>query len=238
MPGSLIVLGGGPVGVRAGPGVRDARRRRDAARARAADPGARGAVRRRAGGGRPARPRALTVLTDVQAESVARGDDGRVTRDDLDGAATLEADEILVGVGAAAPDRGPRAGGGRAGRLGQADRGRRRPARRRATTGCTCVGDANGKALLTHKGKYQARAAADQICGDATRALRDAARPPRVTFTEPQVAAVGHTLRQRARPGSSVRAVDVATDGTAGGELPRQGRRRARRGSSSTRTAA
>ncbi len=38
------------------------------------------------------------------------------------------------------------------------------------------VGDANGKSLLTHEGKYQARAAADQICG-SMRACALPARP-------------------------------------------------------------
>jgi pyruvate/2-oxoglutarate dehydrogenase complex dihydrolipoamide dehydrogenase (E3) component len=83
------------------------------------------------------------------------------------------------------------------------------------------VGDANGRALLTHEGKYQARAAADVICG------RDAnvrgGLPPRVTFTEPQVAAVGHTLQSAEDAGLRVRAVDVSTQGTAAGSFHGKG---------------
>ena len=57
------------------------------------------------------------------------------------------------------------------------------------------IGDCNGRALLTHEGKYQARIAADHLLGDAAvAAARDDGRlAPRVVFTEPQVAAVGHT---------------------------------------------
>ena len=39
---------------------------------------------------------------------------------------------------------------------------------------------------------------------------------PRVTFTDPQVAAVGKTLAQAKEDGIDARAVDVPTDGTAG----------------------
>ena len=55
------------------------------------------------------------------------------------------------------------------------------------------VGDVNGRAPLTHMGKYQARLAVDAILGRAVRALADTVAVPRVTFTDPQVAAVGLT---------------------------------------------
>ncbi len=57
------------------------------------------------------------------------------------------------------------------------------------------IGDVNGRALLTHMGKYQARVAADHIAGEDTSTPHGADGPqsPRVVFTEPQVAAVGHT---------------------------------------------
>jgi pyruvate/2-oxoglutarate dehydrogenase complex dihydrolipoamide dehydrogenase (E3) component len=84
------------------------------------------------------------------------------------------------------------------------------------------VGDANGRVLLTHMGKYQARLAADHILGrtGATTALRSDGRlSPRVIFTEPQVAAVGHTLRSAEDAGLNVRAVDTSTEGNAGGSF-------------------
>jgi pyruvate/2-oxoglutarate dehydrogenase complex dihydrolipoamide dehydrogenase (E3) component len=78
------------------------------------------------------------------------------------------------------------------------------------------VGDVNGRNLLTHMGKYQAR-----ICGDviAARVLgrdqtglvatADRIGAPQVIFTDPQVAAVGLTEAQARRRGSWV---DVVAD--------------------------
>jgi len=83
------------------------------------------------------------------------------------------------------------------------------------------VGDVNGRALLTHMGKYQGRIAADRILGrDArVRDLSDGVLSPRVTFTDPQVAAVGHTLAGAQEVGINARAVDVPTEGNAGGSF-------------------
>jgi pyruvate/2-oxoglutarate dehydrogenase complex dihydrolipoamide dehydrogenase (E3) component len=79
------------------------------------------------------------------------------------------------------------------------------------------IGDANGRVLLTHMGKYQARLAADQILGRPTSLRSDAHLSPRVIFTEPQVAAVGHTLASARKAGLDVREVDVGTGANAGG---------------------
>jgi pyruvate/2-oxoglutarate dehydrogenase complex dihydrolipoamide dehydrogenase (E3) component len=81
------------------------------------------------------------------------------------------------------------------------------------------IGDVNGRALLTHMGKYQARAAADVILGKDAEATADGAVSPRAIFTEPQVAAVGHTLASAQQAGLNVRAVDVATEANAGGSF-------------------
>ena len=78
------------------------------------------------------------------------------------------------------------------------------------------IGDANGRALLTHMGKYQGRLAADAILGKDVTVLSDGPLSPRVIFTDPQVAAVGHTLGSAEAAGMVVRAVDVPTSGTAG----------------------
>jgi pyruvate/2-oxoglutarate dehydrogenase complex dihydrolipoamide dehydrogenase (E3) component len=78
------------------------------------------------------------------------------------------------------------------------------------------VGDANGRVLLTHMGKYQARLAADHILGKAVSLRSDGPLSPRVIFTEPQVAAVGHTLASARSAGLSVRAVDQSIDAVAG----------------------
>jgi pyruvate/2-oxoglutarate dehydrogenase complex dihydrolipoamide dehydrogenase (E3) component len=78
------------------------------------------------------------------------------------------------------------------------------------------VGDANGRVLLTHMGKYQARLVADHILGRETSLLSDGRLSPRVIFTEPQVAAVGHTLVGAREAGLYVRAVDVEVAANAG----------------------
>jgi dihydrolipoamide dehydrogenase len=80
------------------------------------------------------------------------------------------------------------------------------------------IGDVNGRVLLTHMGKYQARVAADVILG-RTASIEGAAqgaRSPRVIFTDPQVAAVGHTLATAQEDGLDVRAVDESIAGVAG----------------------
>ena len=79
------------------------------------------------------------------------------------------------------------------------------------------VGDANGRVLLTHMGKYQARLAAHHILGRATELRSDGPSSPRVIFTEPQVAAVGHTLDSARRAGLRATAVDETVEGNAGG---------------------
>ena len=81
------------------------------------------------------------------------------------------------------------------------------------------IGDVNGRALLTHMGKYQARIAADVILGYPTGCVNTTATrklSPRVIFTDPQVAAVGYTLDAAQQDGMNVRAVEVSTQGNAG----------------------
>ena len=81
------------------------------------------------------------------------------------------------------------------------------------------VGDVNARALLTHIGKYQARVAADTILGKRVAATEDGPRSPRVLFTEPQVAAVGHTLQSAQEAGLNVHTVEVPTSANAGGNF-------------------
>ncbi len=78
------------------------------------------------------------------------------------------------------------------------------------------VGDANGRALLTHTGKYQARIAGAHIAGHKTAARNDRATIPRVVFTDPQIAAVGRTEAQARKDGITVRIVQYSTGATAG----------------------
>ncbi len=78
------------------------------------------------------------------------------------------------------------------------------------------IGDVNGRALLTHMGKYQGRLCADHVLGKDVEAIADRYGVPQVVFTEPQVAAVGKTLDEAREAGIDARAVDVDTSGTAG----------------------
>jgi pyruvate/2-oxoglutarate dehydrogenase complex dihydrolipoamide dehydrogenase (E3) component len=85
------------------------------------------------------------------------------------------------------------------------------------------VGDVNGRVLLTHMGKYQARIAADAIRGTARDLRSDGARSPRVTFTEPQVAAVGHTLAGAREAGLDAVCVEADMSANAGASFVGKG---------------
>jgi dihydrolipoamide dehydrogenase len=93
------------------------------------------------------------------------------------------------------------------------------------------VGDLNGRALLTHMGKYQAR-----ICG-AVLAARAEGRPlsgtwfrdvadhgavPQVTFTSPQVASVGLSEREARERGGQVDTVEYDLAALAGTYVMRE----------------
>jgi pyruvate/2-oxoglutarate dehydrogenase complex dihydrolipoamide dehydrogenase (E3) component len=78
------------------------------------------------------------------------------------------------------------------------------------------VGDVNGRALFTHMGKYQAWVASENLLGREVEAVAEGIGSPRVTFTDPQVAAAGKTLEQARDAGIDAVAIDVPTDGSAG----------------------
>jgi pyruvate/2-oxoglutarate dehydrogenase complex dihydrolipoamide dehydrogenase (E3) component len=83
------------------------------------------------------------------------------------------------------------------------------------------LGDVNGEVLLTHMGKYQAAIAAEHIAGRTYPVMHSANGPqsPRVIFTDPQVAAVGHTEHTAREAGLNIRIVEVETSGNAGGSF-------------------
>jgi dihydrolipoamide dehydrogenase len=89
------------------------------------------------------------------------------------------------------------------------------------------IGDLNGRAPFTHMAKYQAAIAADHVLGKdlAAEHLADGPRSPRVIFTDPQIVAVGHTTRSADEAGLRVRVVDVPTSGNAGGSFYGRGAR-------------
>ncbi|MBJ8340583.1 NAD(P)/FAD-dependent oxidoreductase [Antrihabitans sp. YC3-6] len=80
------------------------------------------------------------------------------------------------------------------------------------------VGDINGRAPLTHMGKYQARVCGDVIAaraegraidGPRYAATADHGLVPQVVFTEPEVASVGRTEREAKKDGFDVETVEV-----------------------------
>jgi pyruvate/2-oxoglutarate dehydrogenase complex dihydrolipoamide dehydrogenase (E3) component len=79
----------------------------------------------------------------------------------------------------------------------------------RAGDGVWAVGDVTGIAAFTHVAKYQGRIAAMDILGDPVRA--DYRAVPRVTFTDPEVAAVGLTTEEEARA-QGIEAAGVTLD--------------------------
>jgi pyruvate/2-oxoglutarate dehydrogenase complex dihydrolipoamide dehydrogenase (E3) component len=90
------------------------------------------------------------------------------------------------------------------------------------------VGDVNHRALLTHQGKYQARAAGDVIAARAKSlpvndapwgthvATADHETVPQVTFTDPEVASVGLTEAAARAAGRSIRVLDYDLSWVAG----------------------
>jgi pyruvate/2-oxoglutarate dehydrogenase complex dihydrolipoamide dehydrogenase (E3) component len=85
------------------------------------------------------------------------------------------------------------------------------------------VGDVNGRGLFTHVGKYQAWIVAENLLGREITAIAEGLGSPRVTFTDPQVAAVGKTLKQAEDAGIDARAVEVPTDGFPGASFQGKG---------------
>jgi pyruvate/2-oxoglutarate dehydrogenase complex dihydrolipoamide dehydrogenase (E3) component len=97
------------------------------------------------------------------------------------------------------------------------------------------VGDVNHRALLTHQGKYQARAAGQVIAARATGgtvddspwgvhvATADHRAVPQVTFTDPEVASVGLTAKAADDAGIRTRVVDYDLGAIAGSSLHSDG---------------
>jgi pyruvate/2-oxoglutarate dehydrogenase complex dihydrolipoamide dehydrogenase (E3) component len=160
--------------------------------------------------------RGVEVHTGVRAVGVERNG---VVRLSLDDGSVLEGDEILAAVGRrpATTELGLETIGIEPGHYVEVDD----TLRVAGSDWLYAIGDVNGRALLTHMGKYQGRIAADVILGRDARIdpRSDGAQSPRVIFTEPQVAAVGYTLAGAQEAGLNVRAVDFETSGTAGGSF-------------------
>ena len=160
----------------------------------------------------------IAVHTGVKATAVRRTVPGGPVELDLDDGTTLHGDELLCALGRRplTDDLGLETVGLEGGSPVEVGD----DLRVAGHDWLYVLGDANGRILLTHMGKYQARIAADRIAGVADRPLAlDGGRSPRVTYTEPQVAAVGHTLDGAREAGLDAFCVEAETSGNAGGSF-------------------
>jgi len=158
----------------------------------------------------------ITVLTGARCRAASRAPDGAVSAT-LEGGRTFTGDEILVAVGRRA--RTADLGLDTVGLTDFIGKSLAVDDRLRVQGGggwLYAVGDCNGLALLTHMGKYQARLCGDVILGKDVRDVADHGAVPRVTFTDPQVAAVGLTEAQARERGINVRVVSYPTGNVSG----------------------
>jgi pyruvate/2-oxoglutarate dehydrogenase complex dihydrolipoamide dehydrogenase (E3) component len=174
--------------------------------------------------------RGITVLLSTITERVARAANGEVTVE-LSGGTSVTGDQLLVATG-----RAPRTDV-----IGLDTVGLRPGAWLNVDDSCRvegggdwlyAAGDLNHRALLTHMGKYQARACGDaivarvkgELTGDpspwsAYAATADHAAVPQVVFTDPEVSAVGLTHAAAVAAGLNVRAVDFEIGNVSGAGL-------------------
>src|SRR5215470_10950322 len=153
----------------------------------------------------------ITVVTRARMTAARRaGSDGPVVARTADGR-EFTGDEILVAVG-----RRPATDGLGLERVGL-EPGRPVPVDGQLRVAGVpdgwlyAIGDCTGLAPLTHMGKYHARIAAAAILGGDVADVASHAIVPRVTFTDPQVCAVGKTLAQARAAGLRVTAVTTPT---------------------------
>jgi dihydrolipoamide dehydrogenase len=213
----LLVLGGGAVGVELAQGFR----RLGAREVTVIEASDRLLAREEPFAGEQVRAafeaEGIDVLTGARLTAARRNGDGEVVAT-LDGGAELLGDEILVAVG-----RRPSTADLGLDTVGLGELSGRSLAvddrfRVQGVDGewLYAVGDCNGRALLTHMGKYQARLCADVILGKDVVDVADHGIVPRVTFTDPQVAAVGLVEHDAREQGIDVRVVTTDTGGVAG----------------------
>ncbi len=165
----------------------------------------------------------IAVRTGVAAQKVTRrSSDGPVTVTLADGG-ELEGHEVLVAAGRTfnTDDIGLEAIGLEPG--GPLEVDDRLRVRGIEGSWLYAAGDVNGRALLTHQGKYQARLIGDIVAGRDRQAWADHVAVPQVVFTDPEIAAVGKTQAQARDEGLNVKVVDVPISSVAGASLTGEG---------------
>jgi len=216
VPGRLVVIGGGPVGCE----LAQAFRRLGSEEVTVVIRGDRLLAREEPFAGREVRDafeaEGISVRTRTQVDAVGRDRPGGPVTVTLGGGEEVVGDELLVATG-----RRPRGGDVGLDTVGLEAAGPVRVDRRLRAEGVDggwlyAVGDCNGLAPLTHMGKYQGRVASDVILGRDTADLADHGVVPRVTFTDPQVCAVGPTEAEARRAGLDVKVARTDTGGVPG----------------------
>lgn len=176
------------------------------------------------------RDKGVSVRIGAEAAAVKRADDGTVSVT-LTTGEQIEADELLVAIGRTpnTQDIGLDTVGLTPGAWLTVDDTMR-------VTGIGdgwlyAAGDVNRRVLLTHQGKYQARAVGDVIVARAKGEAVDDSRwgrhvataderaVPQVVFTDPEVASVGLTSAAAETAGLRIRVVDYDLAATAGAAL-------------------
>lgn len=148
------------------------------------------------------RSEGVDVRTGIAAASVARGDGG-VTVTLADGT-TVTADEILVAAG-----RTPNLHGIGLDTVGLDENARpsivtNEHMRVAGTAGLWAVGDIAGRGSFTHMAAYEAGVIVDDVLGVAAPRVAESHAVSRVTFTEPEVGSVGMTEAQARAAGINV----------------------------------
>ncbi|MFJ9782817.1 dihydrolipoyl dehydrogenase family protein [Amycolatopsis sp. NPDC101161] len=181
------------------------------------------------------REKGVSVRIGAEAGSVKRNDDGTVSITLTDGE-QLDADELLVAIGRTpnTQDIGLDTVGLKPGGWLTVDS----TMRVLETDGWLyAAGDVNRRVLLTHQGKYQARAVGDAIVARAKdepvddgewgrhAATADERAVPQVVFTDPEVASVGLTAAKAEAAGLRTRVVDYDLAATAGSAVHAEGYR-------------
>ncbi|MFC9352776.1 dihydrolipoyl dehydrogenase family protein [Arthrobacter sp. NPDC057013] len=171
----------------------------------------------------------VELRLDTKTRSVHMNSDGSLTLT-LDGGDTVTVDKLLVSTG-----RHPALEGLGLENVGLTAGDGKPLAIRTDSTGLVAeaagnndgpwlyaVGDAAGKVLLTHQGKYEARATGAAIAARAKGELRGEPEPwsryahtadehaiPNVVFTDPELANVGRSLEQARRDGYNASSVEL-----------------------------
>jgi dihydrolipoamide dehydrogenase len=171
----------------------------------------------------------VELRLDTKTRSVHRNSDGSLTLT-LDGSDTVTVDKLLVSTG-----RHPALEGLGLENVGLTAAAGKPLALRTDSTGLVAeaagnddgpwlyaVGDAAGKVLLTHQGKYEARATGAAIAARAKGELHGEPEPwsryahtadehaiPNVVFTDPELANVGRSLEQARKDGYNASSVEL-----------------------------